>query len=189
MRGVNQNLRAVEQVESPPLMDEEIIAQFARDTGKIINSNGEVIGEVPNWKREMGPAPEGPFPPITPSPTRFQPEAQDMFGRKKDNLAGGARAGSRKIRGIDLEAGDVIIDNQRYALNEREVASVAEFALKVMARALDQEITQMAADYGILPAQPPVQEVQGAVSPAVVEDVPPVQAGSVEGQVSEGQDA
>jgi len=149
MRGVNQTLRSMPASEvPPPLTDEQAIEEFRQSTGMIINSNGEVIGQDPNW-RPSAAAGQVPFaPPIEP-PAQEAPSVFG-FGRKKHPLAEGSRVVLSKIKGIDLEAGDVIIDNMRYPLSEADIKQVARFCLGAMQQNLLNQIKELAQDYDVI---------------------------------------
>lgn len=150
MRGVNQTLRSMPPPGEvpPPLTDEQAIEEFRASTGMIINSNGEVIGHDPNWK---APSAQSPRVEVAPAPAPPQ-EAQDVFGfgRKRHPLAEGSRVVLSKIKGIDLEAGDVIIDNMRYPLSEADIKQVARFCLGAMQQNLLNQIKELAQDYDVI---------------------------------------
>jgi len=171
MRGVNQTLRSMPPPGEvpPPLTDEQAIEEFRASTGMIINSNGEVIGRDPNW---MAPGTmvqvQGPMPAAPPPPQ----EAQDVFGfgRKRHPLAEGSRVVLSKIKGIDLEAGDVIIDNMRYPLSEADIKQVARFCLGAMQQSLLSQIKELAQDYDVI--DKPLKEAVSAPTDGGGEEVP-----------------
>ncbi len=135
MRGVNQTLRAPQQ-ESPPLTDEDMIEQFRRDTGYIINSNGEVIGQDPNWKQPG--VPTLPPPAAAPAPEPKEEEVTPLFGLMR----------KRGIQ-IDLQRGTLTIDGSKHTLDEREVAQLARFAIEVRARELSKDLAFLQKSFGV----------------------------------------
>lgn len=102
-----------------------------------------------------------------------------MFGfRKKNPLAGGSLISLEQIKGIDLERGEVIIDNMRYPLMPEEIPNVARFCLQVMMRDLQGQVAELAKIYGAdQPAQVPQEAksetVQDVPTPAAADEVPP----------------
>lgn len=185
MRGVNHTLRSLPaQVEAPPLSDDDIIEQFRRDTGHIINSNGEVIGHDPNWRPAEGEPARNI---VTPAPVLPPQEVQDVFGfgRKRHPLSEGSRVVLSKIKGIDLEAGDVIIDNMRYPLSEADIKQVARFCLGAMQTSLLNQIKELAQDYDVIdqPKAAPDAEEDGGAE-AVEGDAPPVDGGGEGGKAT-----
>ena len=163
MRGVNEALRSAPPPDDPgPLTDEQVIEQFRRDTGVIINANGEVIGHDPNWvPPSSAPQPQPRAAQITPAPE--PQEEEPMFWRKKGPFVAGSKFELSKIQGIDLTRGVVVIDKMTYPLAEAEIANVARFALEVMSRDLQRQIMGLAKEYGV-----------DATAPEVKSDVPKV---------------
>lgn len=169
MRGVNQTLRSLPASEAPPpLTDEQAIEEFRQSTGMIINSNGEVIGHDPNWQAPGVSSPRVQEPAPVPPPQ----EAPDVFGfgRKRHPLAEGSRVVLSKIKGIDLEAGDVIIDNMRYPLSEADIKQVARFCLGAMQQSLLTQIKELAQDYDVI--DKPLKEAVSAPTDGGGEEVP-----------------
>jgi len=138
MRGVNQTLRAPQQ-ESPPLTEDQIIEQFRRDTGHIINSNGEVIGVDPNWRPPGSPEVPGGYVAPAPAPEpKEEEEVSPLFSLMR----------KRGIQ-IDLQRGTLTIDGSKHTLDEREVAQLARFAIEVRARELSKDLAFLQKSFGV----------------------------------------
>jgi hypothetical protein len=160
MRGVNQTLRSAPPPDDPgPLTDEQAIEEFRRDTGYIINSNGEVVGRDPNWRppAEQPPLQYNPTQPAS-QPAAAPTEEEPMFWRKEGPFIAGSKFKLSQVKGIDLTRGLVVVDKMTYPLSEAEIANVARFALEVMARDLQRQIMGLAKEYGVDQSAPEVKD-------------------------------
>lgn len=188
MRAVNQGLRSSPYNPAPdsgPLTDEDYIRQFAVDTGWIIDQNGNKVGEVPGW---VPPGTPGRRPDGTATPgASVLRNAQDIaatmiereepvFGRQKSPFVPGSRITLSQITGVDLQAGEVLVDGYRWPMLPAEREELAKYCVKVMVRALNEQIQALQHDEGI--ADPPPhetdkQEGENADVPAVPPGRPP----------------
>lgn len=198
MREVNRELRSLPAGEEPaPLTEDEVVAEFARTTGQVINHAGESVGKTcggtpqgepclvcgypssyhGGFVQEIRNPPrakinDAPVVRITePPPT----ERSTVFGKRKPFVPG-SKLKFESIQGVDIENGTVLIDGYEFELDEPEVREVARFCVQVMMRTIQRQIEAMAGLYGI--NQPPPETPKPEGADADVPEVPEGETGS-----------